>query len=971
MPSEAALLWPAAVASLNNRPISVELKAPPPPMSVTITRPASTLGNDPYTEPVAPVATLRPAKRPASRPAGEGLSPARKRTAHSSNPVNTPPNQYSLRQDRLGTLVSDLARQLTSCPSWEVFVERFRGRSYLADELDQLDHPAAPLLRQWRDHGVPALSSSPPWPSHVKDSYVARGCHRSAAENSDFLREEMSEFIDNRFWVVLPYALVRDMPQLQLSPAAVKEERERKPRLLCDHSWYPVNDDTLPHAPPEAMQFGGALARIMRDVRHADPAHGPVYLSKYDIKDGYYRMFLAASDCPRLAIVLPLYEGEEQLVAIPMSTTMGWVQSPPTFCAMSETIADITNAKANAFPLEAPPHRLEAQAAMADDIHSTHTLSPREAEDETASVALSKLFPTVEPARSSENLEPGRPSNCPLSAPVNSTDVFVDDFIQAGQGEAKRLGVLRRHLLHSIDEVLAQPMPDDKRNEAVSLKKLLKGDGGWNTRKLILGWIIDTARQTLELPAHRKQQLHDIFSSLQGLRRVSFKTWRRILGKLRFVSLAIPGSRGLFSALQWAQNQANGNRVRLNKFVRSNLDAFGRLAASLCTRPTHLAELVPENPSLLGATDAAKAGMGGVFFDTSSGRGYFWRAPFPDDIGANLASVQNPTGPITNSDLEQAAWLGQLDVMACNFPVCHATLANVSDNIATVSRAKKGAVATPGAASYLCQLSSDHQREHRYCPLTAYIPGPANVMADDCSRLVHLTNDAFRTHMNQSYPQAEPWTQLALRPEMLSTLNSALRLTPQKLPLCPRPAPLSRASGPTGSPSVAPTATPPTSPTSLTKKPSSVTSSCSPPDAATPGPAAAANLSGLRQFQPRSNTWERGSPSWVTPIPASRLLESPSSIPYSMIISRPWNAKTTLKAERTPPTSPLCATSPPFSLQLHTLNMSPCSALSASTGSSAPPSTSPAKAKAAPKPSSSATPPSRSTAKSTTPLTPL
>ena len=52
---------------------------------------------------------------------------------------------------------------------------------------------------------------------------------------------------------------------------------------------------------------------------------------------------------------------------------------------------------------------------------------------------------------------------------------------------------LRGHLLETIDAVLSQPASDEShRQEAVSLKKLLKGDGSWATRKLILGWIIDT-----------------------------------------------------------------------------------------------------------------------------------------------------------------------------------------------------------------------------------------------------------------------------------------------------------------------------------------------------------------------------------------------------------------------------------------------------------------------------------------------
>ena len=76
------------------------------------------------------------------------------------------------------------------------------------------------------------------------------------------------------------------------------------------------------------------------------------------------------------------------------------------------------------------------------------------------------------------------------------------------------------------DLVLDQPRPGERlRNEAASVKKFLKGDGSWETRKLILGWIIDTLLGTLELPEHRKERLHTIFDSLRGKRRVSVKKW--------------------------------------------------------------------------------------------------------------------------------------------------------------------------------------------------------------------------------------------------------------------------------------------------------------------------------------------------------------------------------------------------------------------------------------------------------------
>ena len=267
----------------------------------------------------------------------------------------------SLYNDRLGRLVSSLCSDLQGASSWEAFVNDFRGRSYLAPDLEKLDHPAADLLKEWRDKGVPVNTTSTTWSQDQLNQCVQRGCHYSATEHAPFLREEMSEFIENKFWVVLPFELARELPALHLSPAAVKVERDRKPRLISDHTfewgdWPSVNQSTIPHAPPEAMQFGHALPRILHQIRHADPKFGPPRLCKHDIKDGFYRMFLRASDCPRLALVLPTYPGEPQLIAIPMSSTMGWVQSPPTFSTMSETACDVANQRMIESPTMAPPH---------------------------------------------------------------------------------------------------------------------------------------------------------------------------------------------------------------------------------------------------------------------------------------------------------------------------------------------------------------------------------------------------------------------------------------------------------------------------------------------------------------------------------------------------------------------------------------------------------------------------------------
>ena len=789
-------------------------------------------------------------------------------------------------------------------------MNNFRGRSYLSENIDDLQHPAAPLLRDWRDNGVPAQTSSATWTSEQRDECVRRGCHHSANEHSDFLREEMAEFIENKFWMVLPYDQVRDLPNLQLSPAAVKDERDRKPRLLSDHSWPwgwdPINVTTLPHAPPEAMQFGRALHRILYRIRHANPRYGPVLASKHDIKDGFYRMFLNATDCPRLALVLPQYEGEPQLVAIPMSSTMGWVQSPPTFSVMSETVCDLANQRSENLRLPEQEHRLEPLAAAMDDCDRTWTPRPREPEDTTANDKLHAAAGIANANdRLHEHLSPF--SNSAFNRPLAFTDVYVDDFIQLVQGSRRRMKALRQQLLEAIDLVLSQPNLDEKhRNEAVSLKKLLKGDGSWATRKLILGWLIDTVRQTLELPAYRKEALAEIFTELAGKNRVSNKRWMEILGKLRFVSVAIPGTGSLFTALQGALTKANGNRIRITRQLRDHIQAFASLAASLSSRPTHLAEIIPQDPSFVGTTDAAKAGMGGVIFD-ALGHSYFWRYPFPPEVQQRLVSADNPHGDITNSDLEHAGVIAQAFLIGDMPNSTYATALTGCDNTSAVARSQKGTAPCDGSAAHLCHIASQHQREHRYCHQVSYLPGPVNTMADDASRLQHLTDSSLHHHFTQQYPQPQPWEQLHLTPEHASTLISALLSnSPASLSL-PKPKRPKTRSSDTGSCSVRTMANALPSVTSLITKTSSPTCLSSP--CGTDEKAKPVTLSGVMQWLRPCKPSGRGYPTWTATIPESKFLEAQSSIPYSKLSSKHSTMKTLRPHAPTLPTSPSSATS--------------------------------------------------------------
>jgi hypothetical protein len=163
-------------------------------------------------------------------------------------------------------------------------------------------------------------------------------------EHLDFVQEEMADFARKGFWTVLPYGLVKHLCGLRLSPLGCVPQRGGRPRLIVDLSLYGVNVDTLKLAPPEAMQSGRALDRLLFRIRHANSKHGPVYMNKIDISDGFYRVWLAANSTPKLAVVPPSRPGEEPLIAISLSLPMGWVEPPPLFFAPSPRRLPISRA---------------------------------------------------------------------------------------------------------------------------------------------------------------------------------------------------------------------------------------------------------------------------------------------------------------------------------------------------------------------------------------------------------------------------------------------------------------------------------------------------------------------------------------------------------------------------------------------------------------------------------------------------
>jgi hypothetical protein len=100
-------------------------------------------------------------------------------------------------------------------------------------------------------------------------------------------------------------------------------------------------------AKQEAMfELGNVIPCIIWTMALSKYTTTPFTFSKVDLKDGYWRMAVKEADTWNFAYVL-LGAGlhEPIQLIIPDALQMGWRESPPFFCAATETARDIIDKK--------------------------------------------------------------------------------------------------------------------------------------------------------------------------------------------------------------------------------------------------------------------------------------------------------------------------------------------------------------------------------------------------------------------------------------------------------------------------------------------------------------------------------------------------------------------------------------------------------------------------------------------------
>ena len=573
-------------------------------------------------------------------------------------------------------------------------------------------HDAAELLHHYATHGCP-VDCGKDWDQAHIEAALRRGPHQSSKtkEAVAAFQEEIQAKIKNGFSKLVRYGDIKEnLPKsLKISPVAMIPHKSRSFRTILDLSFRlrfrgklmpSVNSDTTKMAPAESMvQLGQCLQRIIALMAdNADPLK-PFVFSKLDIKDGFWRMAVSEKDAWNFCYTMPTTEPQSDIdnimLVVPNCLQMGWCESPPFFCAATETARDVIDSLLAEASL--PAHDMEHK--LLNEVHFRF--------------------------HAATNF-------------CNLLEVFVDDFVAVTNNASEtHLTHFSRAMLQGIHAVFPPPSITGHCGEdPISQKKLNEGEGTWETCKEVLGWLIDGATFTIQLPPTKCDKIVHLIKKMTKRTTSSRQRFQELAGKLQHASFGIPGGKGLFSPIYRAM-QGTSDVIPLTPFIKETLRDWRTFVQHLAKQPTPVQLLVPDYPHLLQYTDACGLGAGGVITPGLSACPYIvWQFEWPLDIQRQLVSAKNPTGTLTINDLELAGlvlgWL-VLEAICDNLQFAH--IGTFCDNTSAVAWCTKGHTSKSLAAAQLLRFLFVRQRIRQTSSLIPVsIAGEDNTMADIASR---------------------------------------------------------------------------------------------------------------------------------------------------------------------------------------------------------------------------------------------
>ena len=655
---------------------------------------------------------------------------------------------------------------------------RYQGEYELPDPLPELanhrgemcpmglalHHPAAPLLKEWATYGCPT-NTGRPWKREEMQEAIDRGPHRSALSEEAIahFKAEVNEKIKVGQAKLVSWDSIKESPpeNLEISPIAAIPQKSKQFRSILDLSFHLrlkqggvlqlVNSTTVKTAPKGAIdQLGHSVSRIIHAFAEAKD-DAVIFMAKWDIKDGFWRLDNGEGAEYNFAYVLPQPPGSPTLLVVPTSLQMGWVESPPFFCAASETARDIAGIYCETGLGTLPDHKF-LQYAIGNEAY--------EALPGSNDGMLRYLL-----------------------------EVYVDDYLSLV------IPASRKHLRHvsngtmmAIHDVFLPDEIDD--NNPISEKKLKQGDGEYAPTKTILGFELDGKEKTIWLEEAKRAYLLTVLkgwvragqSSTAG---IPFKDFESIVAKIRHAFTAIAAGRGLLSPCnRILQKKPPVVYLHRNPVLLAALAGCRTLLRESSDSPTRCRELVGGWPDYIGVCDASSHGVGGVVVGenaacTPTVFRWEWLQEVKTRYHKNL---------ITNSNLEMAGLLFLWLVMEA---VCgnlrEKNVALFSDNSPTVGWVWRLATQGSLVLAHLIRALALCLKLNGTCPLTPlHISGEENAMTDipswsfGSNKKWHCkTNTDLLTLFNSTFPLPEQtsWTAFQLTYAIGMRVTSVLQTT--------------------------------------------------------------------------------------------------------------------------------------------------------------------------------------------------
>ncbi len=397
-----------------------------------------------------------------------------------------------------------------------------------------LQHPAASLLLQYATKGCPVMTGKP-WTISQMQAAIDKGPHQSALSPDAIaqLQEEVHEKVRNGQARLVEWESIRECPpkELKISPIAMIPHKSQKFRTILDLSfslWLEDgsrvpsgNANTVKTAPAGSIdQIGHSLARIIHAFA-STAEDEKVMMAKWDIKDGFWRLDCREGEEWNFGYVLPSLEKATTTLVIPNSLQMGWVESPPYFCAASETARDVASQYVETRVGSRADHKF-LQHTQSTSAYASVADPPQETTDILAT--------TEDPFK-------------------YLVEVYVDDFIGLVIPTTRaQLDHVANSIMCGIHDVF--PPHEEAEHDPISLKKLIAGEGAWDEIKEILGFVFHGGNKTMWLSEGKRDAILRLLKKwLRSTRKnanfgIPFREFRSVLYKIRHAFTAIPAGHG-------------------------------------------------------------------------------------------------------------------------------------------------------------------------------------------------------------------------------------------------------------------------------------------------------------------------------------------------------------------------------------------------------------------------------------------